>query len=394
MNPVRSDSSVVIAGRGIAGLSLGLRLLEQGIKPVILGSPLPPRNASRCAQGVLANKGLIFYQSPLFAAKLRSLNHVQQWLSQLEAQSGQPIPRHFNGVREPYWSPIEFQETVGRIYRRQFLGCFYAQNKSGRTWPESPFGLAKPLGYLFYPQDGWFDVEATLNAQESLLRAAGLEFLEEQLIAFEKHGEQLQLSLEKQTLQADRLVLATGVGTASLLRCLRLKEPRNFAIGGQTLEFHVPTSAPEPLTWVRGTLTASWYGHKLIVGSSSWKGDSIDEQALEADRRDLLESISRNFGWDLVSKDWISKSRRGARFRYSDRMPAVGDLEDSPWQGSVYFLNGFYKNGLHLADLCALDLVALMQGRKQDVAYPEFSPKRLFSTKSCSIQQQRGPHPL
>jgi glycine/D-amino acid oxidase-like deaminating enzyme len=377
---------VIVIGRGIAGLSCAFRLIKAGIDFVIVGQKDSPAQASRCAQGILANKGLIFFDSPLFAAKLKSLLHTQEWLTEIEELSGLSIARSFHGIEEPYWSPEEFQDLVGRIYRRQFWGCFQSENRSRSHWPLTPFSKGSPLGFLKYPKDGWFDVEATLDALELILEKNSVESHQAVVEGFIQSGEEdidVLLSTGK-VIRGHKIVLASGSGSRELLDKLGVNPPKSFVIGGQTLKLKTPSHTPSIQTHVKGTFSATWSGNHLIIGSSSWKGVEIDAQALEEDARSLLGEAEKRFGWDLSGPGFVIESRRGARYRYADRMPAVGPLLEGPWKEKIFFLNGFYKNGLHLADLCSLDLIAYLQNRTEDVKYPDFHPKRLFRVKSCS----------
>ena len=188
-----SSLQIAIIGRGIAGLTLAARLVDRGVKPIIFGSSRGPANASRCAQGVLANKGLIFAESPLFRAKLRSLRHTQSWLEELERSTGRTIPRAFSGVIEPYWSPEDFQEIATRVYRRTFTGCYLTHHLAALDRSSPLFQEKKPLGVLRYPLNGWFDVPATLDALEDKCRRSGATIRETRVSALEAKGVSLRV---------------------------------------------------------------------------------------------------------------------------------------------------------------------------------------------------------
>ncbi len=389
-----ASEKIIVIGRGIAGLSLAYRLVKAGYRPILIGSTSVPKNASRCAQGVLANKGLLFFDSPLFAAKLKSLNHVQSWLVQLEVDSGLEIERNFSGIYEPYWGSQDFQDLVGRIYRRQFWGCFQTQNLSSEQWPTSPFLSRLPQGCLYYPNDGWFDVRATLDALELILARENLEIFDDNIVAISQLAEgSFELQTESgNALKADRIVLASGSGSNDLLLKLSLTVPKSFVIGGLSLKLSVPYESPIPQTFVRGTFSATWRGYELIIGSSSWKGADIEEKALLEDSQGLMRDAEERFGWTFAQfRDFPLELRRGARYRFADRMPAVGPYPIGKLGQRLFLLNGFYKNGLHLADLCSQDLIAYLEGRFSDVQYPDFHPQRLFKTKSCSMSQGKDP---
>ncbi len=375
-----SERRIAILGRGIAGLALAYRLLQKGLQPTIFGAHAD--SASRCAQGVVSNKGLLFFESPLFAAKLTSLSHVQKWLDELERVSGQSISRSFEGISEPYWDAEDFQSLIARIYRRHFLGCHRTENRAYDRHQAWPFLSKEPKGYLFYPADGWFDVDEALNALAEFSRQNGAVTFERQVLAIAPAGDgSLHLcDSSGEGHYFDQVVLATGAATPDILKSLLSHLPKMFLIGGQTLDLNLPYSSDSALLQVRKTMSAIWWKSQLRIGASSWKGMAINPLALEEDRNQLLMKAGGCFGWDPQSLPVESITQRiGTRLRFADRMPGVGSIPFAPWQEKIFLCTGFYKNGLQLADLCAQDLVALLQGEAESVRYPAFSPSRFFS---------------
>ena len=374
-----SERRIAILGRGIAGLALGYRLMQKGLRPTLFGRL--DDSASRCAQGVVANKGLVFFESPLFAAKLTSLTHIQAWLDELEQSSGLTISRRFQGISEPYWDAEDFQDLVVRIYRRHFLGCHRTVNQPFVPNEAWPFLTRRPAGYFYYPADGWFDVVEALNALAALTAKGGIRSIERAVVAIDSAVDG-GLSLTDDaglTHGFDQVILATGAGTPQILESLLPRLPKMFSIGGQTLEIDLPVTSLLPLTQVRKTLSAIWWQRKLLIGASSWKGAAIDAAALALDTEQLLAKAGANFGWDVATFDRRNvKGRLGTRLRFADRMPAVGSLPHEVWRNRIFLCTGFYKNGLQLADLCAQDLVAELEDKP--LRYPAFNPRRLFNS--------------
>lgn len=357
-----SAANIAVIGRGIAGLSAAYRLSEAGFRLKIFGRREGVAVASRCAQGVLCNKGLFFANSPLFAAKINSLSHVRDLLPKLESESGRSIPHRFQGVEEPYWSAADFQATVTRVYRHRFWGCYGTVNRSG---PLADSNAERPcLGRLFYPRDGWFDVPALLNALESLLAARGTQFFDDHIESLRLHpngGIEVQAGERRETFE--RVVLAAGAGLRDLYPQLGLPALKTFAIAGQTLRFHLGRRT-EDHTLVKGALSFAVNAGEAVLGSSSF----LEGTALEEDARELTQQAFDAFGYPLRAED--AKSLSGVRLRFADRMPIVG-FAPAPWGNRLYFLAGFYKNGVHLADICAEEMLRDWQGQAR--LYPEFS---------------------
>lgn len=364
-----SPAKIAIIGRGIAGLSAAYRLSELGYKPTIFGQREGFAVASRCAQGVLCNKGLIFANSPLFTAKVESLRHIQTLLPKLESESGRKIPQNFQGVEEPYWSAEDFQSTVTRVYRHRFWGCHGTVNRWGPL--TNPNAERPSLGRLFYPQDGWFDVPALLNALETIVLARGARFRPLDIQKISPANEGLELIIEGQRETFDRVIMAAGAGLRGLYDQLALPPLKTFAIAGQTLRFSLPEASRDQ-TLVKGALSLALQGNEALLGSSSFlEGMSVDE-----DREELTKKGREAFGLPFIADK--AQALSAVRLRFSDRMPIVG-FAPPPFGQKLYFLAGFYKNGVHLADLCAQEMIRDWLGEPRK--YPEFSFAR-FSKRS------------
>lgn len=369
--------SFAIIGRGLAGLTLAFRMVEAGYRPTIWGAARGPANASRCAQGIVCNKGLIFAESPLFRAKLQALKKLETWLAQVETASGQTIPRSWIGVDEPYWTEADFQKTVQRVFRGNFWGCYRSQNRAARA------GIADfktPEGYLHYPGDAWFDVDATMNALEKACETSGASFIDETV-------SDLKPLLDR----FDHIVVAAGADSIKLLKTLGLAVPKAFHVAGQSLVWkHAPQQ--EPRIFVKGTLSLAVLADRKILGSSSWKPEDFIEFDISADRDRLLQQGAQAFGFTLPPSDQI-QSNWGTRLRFADRMPALGRWPEPSTADRLSLLTGFYKNGLQLADLCAEQLLRELQGQALNEFGEAFHVSRFFRAKPRALNSPSGSCP-
>lgn len=355
-----AKQDIAIIGRGLAGLTLAFRMVKAGYRPTIFGAARGPSNASRCAQGIVCNKGLIFAESPLFRAKLQTLKKLEDWLTDVEKTSGLCIPRTWIGVDEPYWSPEDFQKTIQRVYRGNFWGCYRPRNLPALKWLS---GFQTPAGYIHYPDDAWFDVDATMNALEKACEKQGATFIEETIT-----------DLHPLLQRFDHTVVAAGAMSMQLLQSLSLECPKSFQVAGQSLTWkHSPQSEARIL--VKGTLSLAVLSDRRILGSSSWKPEPLVEPDIAADRAQLLVQGAAVFGFSSPDPQDV-QSHWGTRLRFTDRMPALGLWPEL--EGKLSVLTGFYKNGLQLADLCAEQLLRELQGETLSEFGEAFHVSRFF----------------
>ncbi len=393
------NKRVAIIGRGLAGLTLSFRMAKAGFKPTIFGSASGPANASRCAQGIVCNKGLIFAESPLFRAKLQTLQHLENWLLNLEKYSGMVIPRTWIGVDEPYWDEADFQKTLQRVYRGNFWGCYRPSNRSPKLWSESLENFKIPAGFMHYPDDAWFDVHATLNALEKASERLGSTFVEEKIQSLLIQPDDITLKTDTSLRTFDHIVIAAGAESLNLLKCMGVECPKFFLVGGQSLFWvNDPSQQKAARILVKGNLSLANLPSQSILGSSSWKPEANKVHDLAADREQLLGQAESAFGLPI---EWLKskpiQGSSGVRIRFADRMPALGILPDESLKARVSVLTGFYKNGLQLADLCAEQLLQELTGQSLSEFGQAFHVGRFYRQerrapgsppRHCSLKKQ------
>jgi glycine/D-amino acid oxidase-like deaminating enzyme len=372
------EHKLAIIGRGLAGLTLAFRMAQQGLRPLVFGASSGPANASRCAQGIVCNKGLLFADSPLFRAKLQTLRNLEPWLQSIEDSSGMKIPRSWRGVDEPYWNEEDFHKTLQRVYRGNFWGCYRPSNQPARLWALRDFRI--PSGFMHYPDDAWFDVQATMIALEQACQKLGVRFLESAVEALMNAKDCIQLKLNQQTFALDHVVIAAGAESLRILQGLGLECPKFFHIAGQSLSWDAQGEESARIL-VKGNLSLALLSDRRILGSSSWKPEPGQEPDLIKDRDDLLHQAEAAFGLPLPEPRAAIRSAWGVRLRFVDRMPALGIWPEESLQQRISVLTGFYKNGLQLADLCAEQLLLELTGHEMNEFGQAFHVGRFFRSQ-------------
>ncbi|MCQ8278570.1 FAD-binding oxidoreductase [Acetobacteraceae bacterium KSS8] len=170
-----------------------------------------------------------------------------------------------------------------------------------------------------------------------------------------------------ETIEAGRIVLAAGVGTARLLRGLGRSLPL-IAERGYHLEWRHDAPWPfPPLVFEERALIVSCFGDRLRASSFV----EFDREDAPPDRRKWarLEEHVRALGLPVASpfRRWM-----GARPTLPDYLPAIGPLPGLP---NLLVLSGHGHLGLTLAPRTAEIALSLLRGEMPDGLGP-FDPAR------------------
>lgn len=362
-----------IIGRGLAGLSLALRGLQAGFKVTLLGPKQLPETASRAAQGIVCNKGLLIGEQDLFQGKLVGQNQLIKFINEIENLSGVNLPKSWGqGVVEPYFNLEEYRQLTDRVYHQRFTGCYRIRHHTFTNSNDLNEVFQKsPLGYLHYLGDGWIDVEKLLDTLEGFLRTSGVQFIEDSVLKVEPNSQEngAKIFLSQSHYSFDVTVLANGFGMLQTLKESSLK-PLNFIpVSGRILRAKMREPFPD-LVFKKGAASLATYQGTFNCGSTSHK--SIENQPNESqkDFELLMKMTQSNFGLALSSEDFDRRDLVwGIRVRTQDRSPVVGFLPFKGKKCGIFLMGAFYKNGLQLSDICAQIIISMIRGIDSPFSY-------------------------
>lgn len=372
-----AEASVLVVGAGIVGRAAAWQLAERGHPLTLVDPALAPRPAARapCADarsslsgsqaalGVLMAR--VFHRSSGRAWRLRQHSHAlwQEWLAVL-AQRGHRLP-HRQGLLLLAASPEELARQERIATDRARLGIPMRPLPADALRELYPNLPAQALGGLLSPEDGQLDPEPVLEAllQEAL--QAGATRVAEVTVAVERvqgrgrAGRWRLVLASGKTLEADWLVLATGLGAAPLLASLGLSlalEP----VLGQALELEL--AAPLPWTWPAAVV---WRGVNLVprpqetgAGQRLWLGATLEPGA---QARAAALAQMRLLGGEAPL--WLQEARvvrhwQGLRCR---PVGQAAPLLTEPEPG-LLLATAHYRNGLLLAPATAAWLCGRIRG--------------------------------
>lgn len=403
---------VLIFGRGFAGLSLALELLNRGHEVQVAGVGTaqswvahPLRPASAAAVGMSSNKGHFWADTDLFELKLKGHRGLESWLKRVESAAEMKIPRFSGRVFEPFFNRREYEYLHERIFHTNPTG-FY-RNRIVPWQGIKPdldgtsFGLT-PLGAFEYFDDLWFDPKSCLTALERSIMRCGGQIVDGSIETLEWMGDRYGKIRSRIRLiphgtvylsDSDQIVLACGSHINDVLN----KISPGFLLpiricSGTTLRYRSPSALRTG--WALRVKKTNFvaYGDGIIVGSSSInhnisRHDELASQQCKhemdhysASTHHLLESMTSRV--QLIEKIW------GARVRTNDRYPLIGpliELSDKisiPIQPHVikrlWIFTGMYKNGLQLSWLLAKNLADSIELSGGAIISNKLSLKRLI----------------
>ncbi len=335
---------VAIIGAGVAGLGIGWRLAQAGVKVTVLERGEPGMGASFAAAGMIAATAEMADAPPAEAAfGKRSRRLWPGFAAELEAASGIAVGYRQNGavMLEPWPDLLP----------------------PGTAWLDGP-GVRQHLpqlmaveGALWAPQEAQADSRALTRALGLALAEAGGKVLTHAPVIAVQAGAAVT-STGRQ--EADAVIVAAGAwGGALGLPITPVK--------GQMIALACPPGEeiPDPVIWGNGVYLVP-RADRILVGATVEEA-GFDLALTDAARHDLR---ARAEGLIPGLKSWtLAEHWAGLRPRSPDGLPLLGRTKDG-----VFVAGGQYRNGILFAPAIADHLRDLVLGRAAVI--PEFDPQR------------------
>lgn len=357
-------SDVLILGGGIVGLLSALELTKRDLSVTVIDGGPPP--ASWAGGGIL---------SPLFAWRhssfLNQLTHdgvsrYQSLVLMLEERGflGKEEVLHLGGM----WVQVAGQELVlARRWAEEWaLDC--------QEMALSDSKIISGSGGLFFPGLGNIRNPRMLKALRAYLAANGVRFLREHIRRVELLSSGAKLHGEVGQYRSDRVVVAAGYNTASLLAETAVTPPLFPAKGEMLLFQTAPGNIPSVILTEAGYLIPRADG-AVLVGSTLRKGDATHYPTVQG--RHQLMSLAARLSPVLAEKK-PSHHWAGVRPGCERDYPYLGLL---PGAKGVYVAAGHYRNGLVSAPASAELLAQLITGEQ---TFTDPNPYSLSSASPSS----------
>lgn len=328
-------TSVVVAGAGVVGSAVALRLQDEGAE-VTLADPAPlGGNASGVAAGMLA---------PAFEAALDpiSVGHFallkaarDLWPELVARLPGYAVALDFSGAM---WVGDE-PSNAATLARLSALGAQAERLGASEAERLSP-GLSAPEGAIYTPEDWALEPRQMLSAMRAAFEAAGGVV---QPTAVRQWQSAEAILADGEIVRADVLILATGHAAHGMAEAppeLNALSP----IKGQVAQFRAGPPATGPVVRGEGVYLVP-RSPGPVAGATMQAG--ANDLEVEATAIDRLKAAAAKLFPELASTP--THGAAGVRAATPDGLPLVGPSRIAGLRLAV----GVRRNGWLLAPLIA-----------------------------------------
>jgi len=345
---------VVIVGAGVAGLSIGWRLLQKGASVTVLDRAQPGRGATWAAAGMLALLAELEDAAP--AEQALAEEGAALWpdfAAELEAASGRSVGLARSGtlILAADGSELEAMRPRGQVLDRDQVVAL------------APM-LAPVPGALWAPAEAHVDNRALGEALTiAFLKAGGTLLPNEAVVAIDRKGGQVTGVLTPYgRYDGDVFLIAAGAWSGLL------DDIPMIPVKGEMIALAPPPGAvlPGPMIWGNGVYLVP-RGDRLLVGATMAESGFDTALTLEAREhlygraRALIPSLSR---WRL-DEHWA-----GLRPKAPDGLPLLGPTKTP----NLFVAGGQFRNGILFAPAIAEHMAAMLLGEATPI--PDFDPRR------------------
>ena len=340
---------VVVVGAGVAGLSIGWRLLQAGCTVTILDRTQPGHGATWAAAGMLGVTAEMKDASgPLRNLAMQSNGLWPEFAAELEAVSGQSIGYLRSGA-------LMLAGDAAELEAMRLRGPVLDAAGVGALAPM----VANPAGGLWAADEAHVDSRMLGEAlTDAVLKAGGVILPNEAAVAIERsvvltpygrHG-------------GDAVLLAAGAWSGLL------DQVPVTPVKGEIIALAPPrgVSLPGPVIWGNGIYLVP-RGGRLLVGATVERCgfDTATTEDAVRHLRSRAEALIPSL------RDWtLADHWAGLRPATPDGLPLLGPSH----RPGLFVAGGQYRNGILFAPAIARMMADIIMGH--GAVTPEFDPRR------------------
>jgi len=331
----------LLIGQGLAGSVLSFRLIEEGVKVMIIDQPAANRS-SRVAAGlynpITGKKMVKTWNADLLFPKIEPL--YQRMESLLSSKFLFP-----KNIYRPFLTVEEQNEWMGKSGEPGFQD-YFDKIHTKPIYDE----VKNPFGGIMLKNSGYLNINRLLDDYSGYLKREGLlleENFEEDLLEENMEG------VVYKDISAKGIVYCNGLGAMQS----RFFQHLPFApVKGEILDVKQGFSPDEIIN--SGVFRISMPNGLHRVGSTYTK-DDLDLGPTEKSKKEILEKLEKLLS---VPLEEVIYHRYGIRPATRDRKPFIGKHTVNK---SVYIFNGFGAKGVSLIPYYSKKMVEmLIHGRE------------------------------
>lgn len=359
---------VVIVGAGVAGLSIGWRLVQAGASVTILERAQPARGATWASAGMIAPaaESLDAHADEVkFSAASAAM--WQAFATEVEATSGRQIHYRRDGSVIVAMNDAELTKLGQRAQKNPAMRML----SSPEAHAEIPLLNKDVVGALQDLNDAQVDNRRLGDALvRAFTRTGGTLSSTEAAVKIECDGDvAIGVRTPFAMHHAEAVLLAAGAWTSEIEMPPQALPPV-VPVKGQLLSLVPPELGvlPVPLVWGNGIYLVP-RGDRLHVGATSERV-GIDTRVTEGARVSLLENARALMpalaDWD-VEEQWA-----GLRPGSPDDLPILGETA----MKALFVASGQYRKGILFAPAIADAMSSLILNGEVADGIRSFDPKR------------------
>lgn len=358
---------VVVIGCGIVGAAIAYELSHQpNLQVTLLDRQPPAQGATGAALGVIM--GIISRKVKGRAWRLRqaSMNRYETLVPELEQLTGRAIPFNRQGLVKLCFAGDDLARWEQLMYIRQSQGWRLEMWEADQVRDRCPQLGDRPLTAAIYsPDDRQVDPTALTLALVDAARQQGVQVqldvtVQRWAASSSDLGQPTQVYTSQGNLEADWVIVAAGLGSASLAQAANSSLPLGPVLGqARRVRWPAPLGDPNFQPVITGDDI-----HLVPLGQGEyWLGATVEfpnpegEVSADAGRLEQLwqEAIAL---WPALATAEITQQWSGRRPRPSGRPAPI--IEPLPDCRHILLATGHYRNGVLLAPATAQDIQQLI----------------------------------
>jgi glycine oxidase len=343
---VPDNFDVIIAGGGVIGASIAWRLARNRLRVLLADARAIGSEASSAAAGMLAPGGEFDQPSPLLNFAIGSLGRYQNFVAEIEADSGLPIEFRRTGAIQIALDNSELESLTARAAFQRTAGIPSTVLSKDQLHAIAPLVRSDAVGAIHYTNEAIVDAAGLMTALRAACLARGVTIQEQSLLKSVSANESdVQVSQYK----ASFAVIAAGAWSSAINVSIDRQPhllPRSFPIKGHLLGYRLPSGSLPTTVRHNHTYILQRADGFTIAGSST--EDAGFDRTIDPK---IVLGLTARAGALVPALASLQPESIWIGFRPATDSPAphIGRVTSNNGASRLWLAYGHYRNGILLA---------------------------------------------